>query len=271
MRKLLIIACIATLLWSCTDEAQSQFLGSIEYVRVGEPCNNAVKQHWLIDLEASDGTDSIYLNTIKLNRKVELNKDLIDSNSNVFSLIKTTCVGDSITMFLTANEFYTSLGGSVPLFLDGDIRIKIKIWIRDALNPIEYLAHKRAYELQSIKQYLKKNHWRAAEDSATGIYYEMLMDFKAREEPFKKAKLKYTMMSLNQDLIANSKDGDPFIFDVNDRSVLLGIQFLAKMLTPGESLRAIIPSHQAFGPTGNSKVAGYTPILVELKLLEIVE
>jgi FKBP-type peptidyl-prolyl cis-trans isomerase len=42
-------------------------------------------------------------------------------------------------------------------------------------------------------------------------------------------------------------------------------------LAVGESARALLPSDQAFGSDGNTKIPGYTPILVEIEVLAILK
>ncbi len=270
MKKLLFILCCALTIASCKEQGD-QKLGEISYNRGGDTCNYVNKKYWLIDITSTDANDSVYLNTNDLNRKVELSKSLIDTASNVFKLISQTCIEDFVELKLSANEFYTSLGGVVPLTLEKEELITVKIWVRDVLNPFEYLAHKRAYEDGAIKRFIEQNRWNGSLDSTTGIYYEYLNDFKDTETDYQKAEIEYSITSINRDLIAFSKEGDPLIFDVDDQSILPGIRFLVSQLTEGESIRAVVPSSQAFGPEGNSKVAGYTPILVELKMLKIIE
>jgi hypothetical protein len=38
-----------------------------------------------------------------------------------------------------------------------------------------------------------------------------------------------------------------------------------------EKVRALLPSSMAFGPDGNSQVPPYTPIVIELDCVEVIE
>jgi len=54
------------------------------------------------------------------------------------------------------------------------------------------------------------------------------------------------LKSLNEQIVAYSKDGDPFIYDVKDTAIIGGIQFLVNALKVGESARALVPSKSGF-------------------------
>ena len=60
------------------------------------------------------------------------------------------------------------------------------------------------------------------------------------------------------------------MYDVSDQQVIGGIQFLAGKLSKGESIRAIVPSDFAFGATGNTIISGYTPIIIEMELIDYI-
>ena len=71
-------------------------------------------------------------------------------------------------------------------------------------------------------------------------------------------------------MIYYTKNDEPFIFDISDDGVIGGIRFLASKLSKGESLRAIVPSDLAYGASGNYVISGYTPVIIEMELLEYV-
>jgi len=267
--KNLILGFSVLLVLSCGDKPMDK-MGSVSYSRSGEPCEEEAKDHWLMDLEARNSADSIYLNTNSLGRKVEVHKRQLDSASTVATLLEQTCEKDSIYLLLTAEEFYTSMNGKVPTNLKPKEKISVKIWMRDKLNDVEHIAYKKLYESDAITRYTEKFRWNGARDSTTGIYYEKLKTRKGSRS-IKKAKIKYVIKSLNEQLIARSQDGDPFIYDIRDKGVLGGISFLVSKLNAGESARAVVPSSMAYGADGNTRVPGYMPIILELEVLEVLE
>ena len=84
----------------------------------------------------------------------------------------------------------------------------------------------------------------------------------------RKSKISYAIKKLNESVIARSQEGDPFVYDPKDLGILGGIHYMMKNLAIGESGRAVVPSDQAFGADGNSKILGYTPIIIEIEVLE---
>ena len=272
IKKALLIGIVVLTAVGCMDTNSYKQLGGLEYLKSNEEeCLDPTRHHWLVDLEIKNGNDSTYLNTKNLGRKIELHTTQLDTNTSLLKLLAHVCVDDSVDIILEADSFYLALGGKVPLSLDKTKPIKVRLWMRDKLDDIQYLAHKQVFENEGVGRFIKKSGWNGQQDSSTLIYFEKLKKSENMIIDFKKAKLKYVIKSLNENIIAFSKDGDPLIYDTSDKSIIGGIQFLAKKLAEGESLRAIVPSPYAFGPDGNSKVPGYMPIIIELELLEILE
>lgn len=269
MRNLLL-ACIGSILLFACGEKPMDKMGDVSYRRGGEPCAAVDKNHWLMDLEANNGADSTYLNTNEMGRKVEVHRLQLDSSSTVFKLLSQTCEDDSIQLQLTASEFYTSMNGKVPSNLKDNETIAVKIWMRDKLTDVEHITFKKVYENDAIGRYTEKLRWNGTRDSSTGIVYEKL---KSKDGPqrIKKAKVKYVIKSLNEQLIASSQDDNLLVYDVGDKGVLGGIRFLVSKLGAGESARAVVPSDMAYGSDGNSRVPGYMPILLEVEVVEILE
>lgn len=271
INKVLYLGIAVLTMVSCKDGNSYQKLGSLEYLKGDEICINSEKSHWLVDLELKNGSDSTYLNTNTLGRKVELHVAQLDTNTSLFKLLSLVCIKDSVDIIINTDSFYNALSGKTPLNLDKTKPIKVRLWMRDKLDDIQYLAHKQVFENKGVERFIKKSGWNGQQDTNTLIYYEKLKTSDAEVVDFKKAKLKYVIKSISENVIAFSKDGDPLIYDTSDKSILRGIQFLSKQLAVGESLRAVVPSPYAFGPDGNSKVPGYMPIIIELELLEILE
>jgi len=268
--RIIIPILFAGFLLGCT-ETKFNTIGDIEYKRFGEECLDTNLTHWLIDIEARNAKDSVYLNTKKLGRKVEFVANAANIGSDLYKILEQTCSSDSVKVRCSARDFYQAFNGSVPSYLSPGEKISCTIYFSDKLSSKSYVAHKLGFESELITKYLKKSNWNTKYDSLTGIYYETLKQSANARTEFKKAKFKYLIKSINDKIIAYSKDNDPLVYDVNDRSILLGIQELSRKMSEGESLRAVVPSTQAFGPIGNSKVTGYMPIIIELELSEIIE
>ena len=270
MKVILKVLILAALLSACNNSSYNE-VGGILVSRAEKVCDQDSSNHWLVDIMAKTKADSTYLNTKLLNRKIEIDAATMDKRSSVYKVLKETCAGDSVSFKLPADSFYLALGGVSPVWLNGKDEIWVTLWVQDKLNNLQYIAHKQVFEAERIAEYINNSKWSGQLDSTTEIYFELLKKNDKKIVPFKKAKFKYVIKSLQDNVLAFSKDEDPLVMDANDKSILLGIHFLSKQLAVGESLRAVLPSSQAFGPKGNSKVAGYMPIAVELELLEIIE
>lgn len=270
MKLIFNMLLIVALLSACTKHKYTE-VGGILVSKSDKVCDKDSANHWLVDIVAKAKADSTYLNTKLLNRKVEINASTMDKTSSVYKVLSQICTGDSVSFKFPADSFYLALGGVTPVWLEGREEISVTIFIQDKLNNLQYVAHKQAFENERITEYITNSKWNGKLDSSTDIYYEILKNNGQKVIPFKKAKFKYVIKSLQDNVLAFSKDEDPLVMDSDDKSILLGIHFLSKRLAVGESLRAVLPSSQAFGPEGNSKVAGYMPIAVELELLEIIE
>jgi FKBP-type peptidyl-prolyl cis-trans isomerase len=269
MRKVFFAFVGIVLLWSCNDKPMDK-LGNVKYSRGGKPCETARRNHWLMDLEACDALDSVYLNTIQLGRKIEVHRLQLDSSSTLYTLLVQTCKGDSLKLHVSAKEFYTSMKGSVPAHLKSDDQITVYIWMRDKLTDAEHISYKKVYEKDAVRRYIDNQRWKGIRDSETGIVYEKLKS-NSGPQPIKKAKVKYIIKSLNEQFIASSRGDRLLMFDASDKGILGGIRFLVSKLGLGESARAIVPSGMAYGASGNTRVPGYMPILLEVEIIEILE
>lgn len=270
MKKPVILLYTLIFLIACAEKPMEK-LGNVTFERNGKVCKTTNKNHWLIDLVARNAKDSIYLNTDALGRKIEVHKRQLDSNSTLFSLLEETCKNDSLRIHLTAQEFYSSMNGSVPTYLKKNEQIKIKLWMRDKLTDIEHIAYKKVYENDAIRRYTEKMRWNSIRDSATGIVYEQLKKIESSPKDIKKAKVNYVIRSLNEKLIAKSDEDMLLIYDIEDQNILGGIRFLISKLGAGESARAVVPSEMGYGADGNSRVPGYMPLLIEVEIKEILE
>mgnify|MGYP001593482568 CR=1 FL=1 len=266
MKQLLVGVVLLSFMVSCGDKPYDVDRG-VEYLRGGDQCDD-VKDHWLVDLEAKTSSDSMYLSTHTLNRKVELQVSQLDTNSTLFRLLSETCESDSIKLKIEAQNFYRPLGGSVPFHLLEDEMIFVTVWMRDKLNDIEHIAFKKIYESQAMVNFVDQNNWNCDRDSVSQIYFERLKTNDGKRGSQDKVSVLYSIKTLNNKILISSKPDDPLVYNVNDRGIIKGIRFMVEHLAIGESARAVIPSDYAYGPDGNGKVPGYMPIIIELEVLD---
>ena len=255
---------------ACTDVKVTQERGA-EYTTSGEDCSDINDEYFLMDVVLKDQKDSVLLNTLELGRKLEIRREQLDSHMLLAELVMKLCSGDSIAISMNADSFYMALGGMRPVNLPSQ---KVSAWLRmqDKLTALQYGVHKQLFEQESMAKYVEKFRWNATYDSATGIYFEKLKSSRSNQVPFKEASFSYVLKTINEDLIAYSKEDDPLIVNSdNSNGLMKGIRFVSSLLKEGESARALIPSSAAFGTQGNEKVPPYFPIILELEYLERIE
>jgi hypothetical protein len=265
MKNAIIISFLCFIVSSCGKTFKKE--GNIEFWRGGEACSERVKNHWLLDVQATNASDSVYLNTNALHRKLELQRLMLDTTTVFYKLLSQTCKGDSLEMKIPANEFYTGLGGAVPENLGVNEVLKIKIWMRDMLDDMGHIAYKKLFESEMMSRYIQQNKWNATRDSNTLIYFERLKTNDNPRGTSDKTEISFVLKSLSEYVFAGTQVGKPYIYNPQDANLLPGIRFLMVNLAVGESVRAILPSDQAFGSNGNTTIPGYTPILVEIEVL----
>ena len=267
MRYVVIIA--AVLMAACGG-SEMERMGGVDYAWKSSGCDAMDDPYLLVHLHVLTAEDSSVLDTRELGRKLELNLNLMDSGSSVFALITGLCMGDSIHMELPADSFYPAIGGLTPPALEGKDVIA-ELVLMDRLDEIGYQVNKQLFEKGAMARYVERFGWNATLDSATGIYYEKLSAARTRPRNFRKAKMKYIIKTLNDQPLAYSQEGEPWLFDREDEGMLRGLRFVGMLLNESERIRALIPSSMAYGSSGQGRVAPFQPIVVEMELLQIVE
>lgn len=266
MKKILVL--IAVVLSACSDNEMKQ-LGAISYAYTDLKCETSEEVYWLMHIEAKTDKDSVLFNSRTLGRMLELHSASIDSNSSFYELLSRLCTGDSVYLEMNTDSFYLAMNGQTPVDVSRQLRLNISL--KDKLNPLQYQVHKQMFEKQSIEKYVKKFRWNASYDSTSGIYFEKLKTARSRNGGFTKAKMRYLIKTIDDKIVAYSKEDEPLIFDKNDDGLLRGLKFVGSQLNDKESIRAIIPSTMAFGAQGHERIPPNHPIIVEMELLEIIE
>lgn len=253
---------------SCRQEEKTKYVknGNVVYIPTEKQCKEN-KNHLLLDIKLQNALDSVFLDTRKMGRKMEVHLLDTDSTSSFVRLLQQICVDDSLIFKIKAQDFYQSLHGSVPIYLNAMDTISGIVWMRGKLDDLEHISYKKAFERSQIDNFIQTQRWNGNLDSASAIYYEKLIKTQNATQ-FTKAKINYVLKTLQDQLLYMTKKGEPFLYDVSDKKVLLGIHLLMQKMKKGESVRAVIPSEYAFGPSGNKVVPGYFPVIIEIEILE---
>ena len=265
-RAILIILAYGAGIIGCNTTLQEE-LNNVKYNIFGQRCIHPKEDvYFLVDMVGKTAEDSTFVNTKLIGKKLEIAPKMLKKNSSFYSLLNVLCVDDSIYMEIPVDSFYGAFDKKVPYFLKQSDWIKLHITLLDRLSPKKYHTYKLSFEERQIQEYLEKYNWNAETDS-NNIFFEKLKH-NSDSSSFEEIKLKYIIKTIDERLISYSKEGDPLVYNINDKNILKGIRILANKLQPGEKLKAVIPSSLAYGTYGNKTVVPYTPLIVELEYLE---
>lgn len=161
---------------------------------------------------------------------------------------------------------------SLPYFLlhDSIIKVFIKIKKHFTSENIQYFQALQKDEYKSIDYFLTTHKPLFEKDTNGIVWLEPLPipSFKKRSD-IKEATVAYTGYFLDGRLIDHT---DSLGIHYNDTLQLIeGLNYVIKKLDVGQSAKIILPSRLAFGSRGsfNKTIPPYTPLLYEIKLLNI--
>jgi hypothetical protein len=271
MRTFIIITILA-IVTSCTKEpwdGNNQFRFKI----FNDECIiNTDDVHLLLNVAAyRNRDDSVFLNTYEIGRKLEISLNQVNTNSKMFSLLNDLCNGDSVILECVSDSFYMPFGGQVPYYLTSGEKVTYTIFVHDRLNRENYLFYKYSFEEKGIKSFIKEINWTPELDTASGIYYEKITENIDAEKIPQKGKIKYAIHTISGKLIDASKEDDYFKYDLENKGLLPGLRIILGKMKVTEKIKAIIPSHQAYGAEGEHNVPGFTPVIIEIELVEAIE
>lgn len=122
-----------------------------------------------------------------------------------------------------------------------------------------------------IEQYIKEQKL-PMERSGTGMYYRFISGGPAVKmvQDEDDVAVRYQLNLLNGNLIYEASPQPEFFVVGKDDRILLGVHEAVKLMQPGDSIFAILPSHLAFGVGGDlDQVPTEAVIALHLKLLSI--
>lgn len=125
-------------------------------------------------------------------------------------------------------------------------------------------------ENEEIELFIKRYQWEM-KSSQTGLRIELIKtnsEGKTVQES-DTVRLKYRMLLLNGTEIYNSEQNGEKQFVVDKSEEITGLHEAVKLMRTGEQARLIIPSHLAYGATGNrDKIDAYTPLALIIEIID---
>ncbi len=124
-------------------------------------------------------------------------------------------------------------------------------------------------ETAMIHKYIVARKWEMKE-SPTGLRYTIFYDDSgATALDDQVVSIAYKAMLLDSTGIASASASEPLSFRVGRDNVVSGLHEAVKLLSVGDSARFILPSHLAYGLTGDVNIPGNAPIVYDVEMLKI--
>jgi FKBP-type peptidyl-prolyl cis-trans isomerase FkpA len=129
---------------------------------------------------------------------------------------------------------------------------------------------KRVAESDSLAQYVTHKGWQMTK-TKTGLYYEIVQTKNGPAvQTGQFVSVFYKVFLLDGTLCYDNSLGHPFRFKVGEDHVESGLHELMPLLKVGDEVRVVMPSHLAFGFTGDSnRIPGDSPLYYELKIVTV--
>jgi FKBP-type peptidyl-prolyl cis-trans isomerase len=126
-------------------------------------------------------------------------------------------------------------------------------------------------EKDLIQKYMTANSTMNYEHKSSGLYYhDVVVGTGIMPVKHDTAYVKYTGKFLDETTFdSNETRTDSLVFPVDEGWMITGFdEGITYMKVGGEAL-LVIPSDLAYGPTGYYIIAGYTPLLYDIKLVRV--
>lgn len=126
-------------------------------------------------------------------------------------------------------------------------------------------------EMESIESFVKRSGWNMQE-SPTGIWYEIYQPTQGTAiiTPGDAVIFSYTLHLLNGNLVEKASDESPRTVILGKSEIPEGLRQALLLMKKGESARFIIPSHLAYGFSGNGEtIPAQASLLYDIHVLEV--
>lgn len=139
-------------------------------------------------------------------------------------------------------------------------------------NALEQL---RKNELAKLDEFIQKN-YPGLEPKPSGLYYiEAIKGEGDTIKPGDRVQIFYSTWTIDSTLIDETSGYslghrfEPFEYTVGSGSSIKGLEEASTYMQPGSKVNLVIPSELAYGQNGNTGVAGFTTLLMEVEVYKV--
>lgn len=274
MRASLFVFCISLILFfdACqNDTAFKKTKNGLEYIfhhKEDTGSKGKPGDYYLFDLIVRTSYDSVISNSYESGSPSKFIRRKSLYPGDIYEALSMCATGDSMSFKLRADSFYMSHQFGYPDFLPKGEILTFTIKMREILSPTGFKMKMFNEELDAMEKFTAKKGWKVQTDSSSGIKYEILRrsDKGNNLKDGDNVALSYFYYYLNDQIIARSKDGEPWNFTVGDPNHIEGLSQLLKLCKKGDKVRAILPFSTAFGDSGRAAIPPYSTIVLELDI-----
>jgi FKBP-type peptidyl-prolyl cis-trans isomerase FkpA len=292
--SLLVLIGLITL--SCSEKETP---GGVKYtvLKKGDGVAVATGQFLVMDILLRDSKDSVWFNTADSDYPAVLaapDQSMVKDGGE-FGVFKTLTKGDCVTFKVSANTVFTKTRQRpVPDGVDTASLFTYVVNLKDVWNEEQIQKFQAEISRESqrkqmakdsvlIQNYIKENNLETKR-TPSGIHYVVLKEGKGElAAPEKVASIHYAGFSLDGKIFDtslaavakannfnNGGRNEPYPVTVKRGQVIQGWHDMIQMMNKGMKVRAIIPSHLAYGPQGNGPVIPPNAILIfDMELTDI--
>ena len=189
--------------------------------------------------------------------------------------------GDSIHLKINSEVFFREVfGSSVPAFTSKSRIILSHIFIKSVMNPDEFEKYKlgKNFRLEAaawsqkvqIENYVKLNMKNAVMLDSLLFFEKISSTLGDEVRPGKNVSLVYEGRHLNGKIIDRTTEKQPLVFTYStNNQIIRGLEIAISRMKKGESAKIIIPSHLGFGNETDGRLSPFTPLVYEIKIIEI--
>ncbi|MDL2312953.1 FKBP-type peptidyl-prolyl cis-trans isomerase [Bacteroidales bacterium OttesenSCG-928-B11] len=125
-------------------------------------------------------------------------------------------------------------------------------------------------EDEEIALFIRRYGW-DMEKTKSGLRYQITKTTDGkRPVQGNEVSLKYTMLLLSGETVYSSKEDGLMMFAVEKSDAIAGLHEAVQLMRKGETARLVIPSHLAYGASGDAvRIGRYSPVALIVELIEV--
>lgn len=143
-------------------------------------------------------------------------------------------------------------------------------YIKESAERNQYIV---SDELKAIQQYIKNDSMHKYYQSDSGFWYKYLkanIRDTITPRPGDVVDIEFSIKYLNNEIIYDINETSPKIYVVDKQEIMPGLRRGIKIMSPGERIVFLFPSHLGYGFIGDKdRIGSNQPIICEVFLKEI--